>query len=496
MQHSTLILGPPGTGKTTTLLNMVRKDIESGIHPDAIGYVSFTRRAVGEAVSRAMSGLKLSTDDAVYFRTLHSLAFRLGGHTPKEILQRKHYREIGDKLGVYIDMSGISADAGVYELPRGDQIVFLEGLARSSMKPLRAIWETVDNDIEYPELDQFARALKSYKEQNGMVDFTDLIERWVKEGRAPKLSRLYVDEAQDLTALQWRMVDKLCDAADRVIITGDDDQAIYRWAGADVESFISRPFTETTVLSQSYRIPKSVHTLAGDISMRIQGRKEKAYQPRTVAGSVGYVMSVDEIDFSKGSWLILARNHYLLKPVVSHIRQIGFPYRTQKEDVTKEPYVQAAFAWERLRKGQRVGFEALANVASYAGIRKKLTPERTDDGRLYSLSDALSLGIVDRGPWYDTLLRMPEEDINYLRAVRRSGESLQTEPRITISTIHGAKGAEADNVAVILDMSQRAYRNYQGDGIDDELRTYYVAVTRAKENLFLVGPTTRYGFEI
>ena len=50
-----------------------------------------------------------------------------------------------------------------------------------------------------------------------------------------------VDEAQDLTPLQWDMVVKIASAVDRVYIAGDDDQAIYEWNGADVNLFQTFP---------------------------------------------------------------------------------------------------------------------------------------------------------------------------------------------------------------------------------------------------------------
>jgi len=83
---------------------------------------------------------------------------------------------------------------------------------------------------------------------------------FLKRGRAPKLDVMFVDEAQDLSPLQWAVVRKLCDHADKIYIAGDDDQAIYRWAGADVDYLISNS-KNAIVLKQSYRIPKSIHFL-------------------------------------------------------------------------------------------------------------------------------------------------------------------------------------------------------------------------------------------
>ena len=72
----TIILGPPGTGKTTTLLNLVDQFIQQGIRPKQIGYFSFTKKAATEAATRAAEKFNLDVeDDLTYFRTLHSYAF-------------------------------------------------------------------------------------------------------------------------------------------------------------------------------------------------------------------------------------------------------------------------------------------------------------------------------------------------------------------------------------------------------------------------------------
>ena len=73
-----IILGPPGTGKTTKLLELVNEYISNGIEPMDIGYFSFTKKAATEAKTRAIEKFKTYDEaDFPYFRTLHSLAFGL-----------------------------------------------------------------------------------------------------------------------------------------------------------------------------------------------------------------------------------------------------------------------------------------------------------------------------------------------------------------------------------------------------------------------------------
>ena len=69
----TIVLGPPGTGKTHTLLNKVQ-DYLKNVDPDKIGYFAFTKKAANEAKARAMDKFNYTEDDWPYFRTLHSVS--------------------------------------------------------------------------------------------------------------------------------------------------------------------------------------------------------------------------------------------------------------------------------------------------------------------------------------------------------------------------------------------------------------------------------------
>ena len=98
----TIVLGPPGTGKTETLLREVEKYLKT-TDPNRIGYFSFTQKAATEGRERAMDKFNLTEDDLPYFRTLHSLAFRRLGLKKENVMQRQHYEELGKKINIRID---------------------------------------------------------------------------------------------------------------------------------------------------------------------------------------------------------------------------------------------------------------------------------------------------------------------------------------------------------------------------------------------------------
>ena len=95
-----IILGPPGTGKTATLLKLVEAELGQGTPPDRIGYFAYTRRASTEAKTRATDKFSLEEKELPYFRTLHSLAFRRLGISKNSVMQNRHYEDLGRQINV------------------------------------------------------------------------------------------------------------------------------------------------------------------------------------------------------------------------------------------------------------------------------------------------------------------------------------------------------------------------------------------------------------
>ena len=111
------------------------------------------------------------------------------------------------------------------------------------------------------------------------------------------------------------------------------------------------------------------------------------------------------------------------------------------------------------------------------------------------LKDDFGLTVDFGTPWADVMTTINTETKAYLENLETRGEDLALEPRVTLSTIHQQKGGEADNVIVSLDIGKMAYEEYRTNPISEH-RLFYVAFSRAKENLFIITPQSREAYRI
>ena len=207
----TIVLGPPGTGKTETLLNEVDKYLKTP-DPNRIGYFSFTQKAAYEARDRAMDKFNLTEDDLPYFRTLHSLAFRRLGIKKENVMQRKHYADVGKQTGIRVDYNEWDDDqTGLFttnsDYLRIIQLARLRGITPEQQYNLKEH----SQEVSVEDLKILSSELESYKKAHGLIDFNDMISDFIKSDASPKFDVVFIDEAQDLSRLQWNMAKSIWD---------------------------------------------------------------------------------------------------------------------------------------------------------------------------------------------------------------------------------------------------------------------------------------------
>jgi superfamily I DNA/RNA helicase len=503
------IYGPPGTGKTTTLVNLVRDRLREGtLLPQEVAYVAFTNKAANEATQRLTDQLTTPRSWLSHFSTIHAMAnraYKAQFGSSVSIMKARDFEAVGEACSLEVrggwtikDSEMMSTTGMGYGM--GDFALNIINLAHARCIPLNRFLTKMDplvleiGKITQHDVAKFDEAMRAYKQKEGKIDFSDMLDRALTAAPLP-VKLAIIDESQDLSAAQWKVCAHLLKNVEQTIIAGDDDQAIYQFSGADSKTFLNMGTLPTArVLEHSYRLPKPVYDFANRIISTVSNRVPKQWTPSDHAGSVRSE-SFDFLDYSKGEWLFLCRNRAHMRDFETQFRQQGFAYRHDNSSSVTPSYVRAIETWQHLIKGEAITVKQAEELYDKVEIHNGLMwGHRSTIGRKlkatgrqeFVLEDLRQNGLTltKETPWFDALSGIPESSRMYLRALAARGE-LKTEPRLKVTTIHAIKGGEADNVVILPDMGRLTWDNYERNPVE-EARVAYVAATRAKKNLFLL----------
>ena len=545
------VYGPPGVGKTTWLAKQIER-ARKKYFPHEIMVSSFTRAAAEELRSRDLSIPASSVG------TLHAHCYRLLEYPNIAEANSSEFSEAyphfamrnGKNTASAMDdgvlpQSGEDPEAG--SIGKGDELLARYSLARNKLTP-RALWPA--------SLSSFASAWEGWKTDSGYFDFTDLIERSlatipVYEGKEVGL----IDEAQDLTPLQLSLVRQWGENMTTFVLVGDDDQAIYGFAGASPEAFLAKelPPEHEIVLNQSYRVPRVVQAAAQKWISGVSCRKEKDYKPRDYDGDllqhpgnfkrpITLLNDAEQYLDAGKTVMFLAPCSFQLQPIVAELRKRGWPYHN--------PYRKSRGDWNPLSPGKGVstaqrllayldpgifpmdwypeqliawGEMMTADAVFNRGIKGKLGSmpwpllhkknatweENAEAHRAYfqMLDGVFKPGMYEVATKGDMEWLLNSATAEYQRRlefpagiVRARGlDALRSTPQITVGTIHSVKGGQADVTYLCPDVSAEAYKAAgralaSGDTSqrDEIIRQYYVGMTRCRETLVMARPATAF----
>jgi superfamily I DNA/RNA helicase len=468
-----IVFGPPGTGKTTELIGLppdvpnpsgfegiLERELKT-VRPEEIAYVSFTREGSDQGRIRAMKKFGFGAKDFPYFRTLHSMAFQALGLERSMVMGREQYRDFSAKMGMHF--------TGYYteDLHHDDDMyLFFDELYRNNPR----MAETYLSFMNVKTLQYVRNNYASYRKTFAMMDFTDMIEVFCSKNIQIPVRVAIIDEAQDLTTLQWKAIFQGFRGVERMYIAGDDDQAIYQWSGADVDYFLGIE-GNIRVLKHSYRLPDSILRYAGRITKQIGKRVDKDYVGTGQEGLVDIHSSIDDIQIRPNeTYMFLSRNNTFLDDVEKYIVSKGLLYRRKrKASATRDEY---------------------SAITTYEKCRRKGSVDLMEEAVLRYVTKE---GYDIRAPWYDSFSWSPDKLI-YFRDLVAKKVSLD-DNNITIGTIHSVKGGEADNVVILMDVTRSVMSNIEKNP-DSEHRAFYVGCTRAKKELHIVNSNTKYAYKI
>jgi DNA helicase-2/ATP-dependent DNA helicase PcrA len=513
------VFGPPGTGKTTRLLELLSTELSSGTPSDQIGFVTFTKAAREEARDRTMEKFELSQEELPWFQTLHATGLRLVNHpadklvTPKLVKQfcaRYHY----DLTTRRDELEGDELHKPVRKT-RDDELRNAHDYGRHRLMVPREVWRRGPFRVDVDQLELYVKRYDGWKHENELLDFSDMLEQGRTAGHPP-VKVAFIDEAQDLSPLQVSACYAWFGHCERVYVAGDDDQAIYLFAGASPAWLMElhKEADHNEILDLSYRVPRSVHQVANAIIRRNKQRVEKPYKPYKGGGAVRLVtkrtsleLLAEHVQDPKWSGFVLVRNKMFAQRWVADFLRLGIPYRQafgNPGPLGRPTLCRAVLAVAKLLDNRTIEGRDLRAIIKYTptGVarlpRGTATRARAFNDRLTRMDLVINWNLSHlvkrwqrRGPALG-LYKEHVDVLTYLDLVLKRMGTLPPYPNLVIRTIHNSKGSEAQTVVVDPDMAMASWREWNegGAGEEGENRVAYVAVTRAKEELLICDPAT------
>lgn len=587
-----MVLAPPGSGKTLIVTERTRYLIEeSGVHPDQILVITFTRYAAREMKER-FERLTAGKNYPVTFGTFHSIFYGIlkcaYGIGANNLMSEK---ESSVLLQEVLDQTDIESTPEVE-----DEEELVRELLREVGMVKNGLCHLKDFHSKYLTQDEFAEVFRSYEHQKKELkkfDFDDMLVQCyalfrkkpeILQGWQKRFQYILIDEFQDINRVQYEVIRMLAAPRYNLFVVGDDDQSIYGFRGAKPELMLYMkqefPSLRTISLTMNYRSTefitgaaarvilhndtrfyKRVQSFRGRgqnvhvqevldeqeeaqyVTEEIQKKLDQGIKPGEIAvlfraavqaRMISEILSEHRIPFEMRDYVTNFYRHFIVKDMMAYLQlAAGKRDRSLFLTICNRPLRYLArnsmenrqVNFEDLRKFYcdkdwmldiidqfDVDVRMMKNMAPYAAIqyiRKKIgyddfLKEYAEKHQISwkQLMDVMaeleerSKNFKSYDEWEIHIAKYTQElEEQQAKARKIKGER---ENKVQLMTIHSAKGLEFEDVFVIHANEgeiphQKAEKK---DEIEEERRLFYVALTRAKNNLCISYITQKNGNSI
>lgn len=587
-----MVLAPPGSGKTLIVTERTRYLIEeSGVRPDQILVITFTRYAAREMKER-FERLTAGKNYPVTFGTFHSIFYGIlkcaYGIGANNLMSEK---ESSVLLQEVLDQTNIESTPEVE-----DEEELVRELLREVGMVKNGLYHLKDFHSKYLTQDEFAEVFRSYEHQKKELkkfDFDDMLVQCyalfrkkpeILQGWQKRFQYILIDEFQDINRVQYEVIRMLAAPRYNLFVVGDDDQSIYGFRGAKPELMLYMkqefPSLRTISLTVNYRSTefitgaaarvilhndtrfyKCVQSFRGRgqnvhvqevldeqeeaqyVTEEIQKKLDQGIKPGEIAvlfraavqaRMISEILSKHRIPFEMRDYVTNFYRHFIVKDMMAYLQlAAGKRDRSLFLTICNRPLRYLArnsmenrqVNFEDLRKFYcdkdwmldiidqfDVDVRMMKNMAPYAAIqyiRKKIgyddfLKEYAEKHQISwkQLMDVMaeleerSKNFKSYDEWEIHIAKYTQElEEQQAKARKIKGER---ENKVQLMTIHSAKGLEFEDVFVIHANEgeiphQKAEKK---DEIEEERRLFYVALTRAKNNLCISYITQKNGNSI
>lgn len=497
----------PGSGKTHTVIALIKSHIENGMAPNRICALTFTRRAAEELKVR----LGPEYGEEVFTGTIDAAALEL-------VRMTEPNAQILSPANALVLFSHVCSMVGVKSTSR----LFYEYQEWREKK--------TENNPEMEKLDQMYWSLLKLGQ---IYDYQSVLLRAIETADdRPRIGfdLIILDEAQDTSELQWRLIEMMVHEELAVLVAvGDVNQTIYSWRNAKPEIFEAyRRRCLSLPLVECYRCSPPIVDYANrlislndDAIADVASRRTGVFEPvQVIEGDtllavhviLGMAYAYDDI-------AILCRTNRTVGFIENVLSGMGYPVNAVRALEARESFlaVAAQFAIHKdnpviallfshyATKGELLGVLGLRNLTSISWESLVLELSQTEAGKalieyMSQCQDEFCV-FAEALVYLQSIPEFAEETRRLKRrygpmVIRQAISALNTpedlpkpQNEITVCTVHQAKGLEW-NAVIVADLAEGKFPSEMAlrdeDGIQEERRCMYVAVTRPKDVLILL----------
>lgn len=512
------LIGVPGAGKTTAEQNITAKFIEDeGIHPTMTRMFTYRLSVKRElhARTKAQYGLKDREAETIC-QTLHGYAYGVFNSTydgvnnelpkPMEFVPGA-YHTFAKECGHDFKPSAIDSPE------RSSQLYDAHTYYRGTRRDLRALAE---REI-YPDLDYFMKVeedLEDFKRRNNYIELYDCMEHVINENYAPNAALVTVDEAQDLTPLMGGLITAMQGKVDHICLGADPNQSLYSFYGASPEYF-NNFGSKRFVLPKTHRL----HQEHFDLSKKIISTSSRYSVPDVeTKGAGGKIHKISQTQAARltkektdeGNVLHLARTNYICKRIAHTLAEMGIPfggvcgwehwkinlYNALQKAARNQPLKADEI---KVLRTNTTAYDHRTDETKYKKILEEASKSENGTMRYRELFNS------EMFVWHlDIVKSIPRTGkdgdilIKQIAGLHKKGCKRLTFDevrKISVMTIHGAKGLEAETVFLYSEIPQIVFNEttQKPQARVEEGYVWYVGTTRTLKNLYIVqSPNLNY----